>query len=144
METSCNINHELNIMRRSISKMRKGLENYEGYISLLEAVWDSIPALMFIKDKENNIVRVNNYFCEVLNVDKKDIEGLNVDDLMDDTIQSKKYAQNDLIVMKSGKAKTNIIEKLFDTNITLRTDKFPIIINKEVIGVLGFSIIIEN
>lgn len=144
MDNILDINYEINTMRASIAQLRKGVKQYGSNMSLLDAIWDTIPVLMFYKDKYNNLVKVNTYFCEVLGGKKSDYEGKNINELMDDKIQAMKYAQNDMIVIKSNNPKTGIIEKLFDSNITVRTDKFPVKINGKVEGVLGFSIILEN
>jgi len=140
----CDITNEINQMQKGVAQLRKVITNYGDHLTVLESVWDFIPALMFYKDSQNNLIKVNEYFCKTLGGTKKDFEGKDINDLMKDRKQASRYAMNDLIVIKSGKAKVNITEKLFDSNIIVRTDKFPVTINGKVIGVLGFSIILKN
>jgi PAS domain S-box-containing protein len=114
-------------------------------MTLLELVWDSVPALMFYKDTHNNLLKVNEYFCKLLGGEKTDYENKGMLELMEDQVQAARYAKNDLTVFKTGKSKIGIEEKLFDTNITVRTDKFPIKDNEDnVIGVLGLSVVIDK
>lgn len=138
------IREEINLMRRNIANLKKNIIDYAQYVNTLEIIWDSIPAMFFFKDDENNMVRVNNYFCEVLNLKKKDVEGKNVAELTKNKSIAAKYASNDVYVLKTGKPKINIEETLFDTDIKLRTDKFPVMIDGKVRGVLGISVIINN
>lgn len=144
MDNIIDIDNEINSMRASIAELRKGVTQYGSNLTLLEAVWDTIPAIMFYKDKNNNLIKVNNYFCNVLGGKKSDYEMKNIDELMIDNVRASKYSQNDIIVIKSNKPKLGIIEQLFDSNITVRTDKFPVRINDIVEGVLGFSVVLEN
>lgn len=140
----CNITNEIYEMQRGVASLKKVISNYGEHIGVLESVWDSIPALMFYKDAQNNLIKVNRFFCTILKGNKEDFEGRSINELMKDQVQAGKYAMNDLIVIKSGKAKINIIEKLFDSEITVRTDKFPVQVDDKVVGVLGFSVILEN
>jgi PAS domain S-box-containing protein len=148
MEEEINIeelSNEMNSIFKSLSETREKVKEYNGDIALLESVWDTIPVLMFLKDRNNCIIKVNKTFCDTLGGEKKDFEGISVDNLMNGKTQASKYAQNDLKVFLSGKSIIGRKEKLFDTNINLRTDKFPVFNNAgEVIGVLGFSVIIED
>jgi len=138
------IRDEINTMRKNIAKLKKNIVNYATYVNTLEVVWDSIPAMFFFKDDKNNIVRVNNYFCEVLGVEKEDIEGKNVSELMKNKNVAAKYASNDIHVLKTGKPKIGIEELIFDSYIKVRTDKFPVIFDGKIRGVLGISVIIND
>jgi len=141
----CDLRDEIHSIQQSLAKTRRSIQSYSSYVTLLETVWDNIEALLFFKDKENNIIRVNQYFCDVLGGEKNDFQGKNVLELMENKIQASKYAQNDLKVFLKGEPLLGRIEKLFDTNITLRTDKFPIKNEKgEVLGILGFSVILKK
>lgn len=136
------INKTIQRMQRSVAEIRKDIKNYDGYLTLLEAVWDEVPAIMYIKDKNNNILRVNKFFCTICGGTKEEYENVNIDAFMEDKEVARKYAQNDLIIIKSNKSKVGILENLFDTDIKLRTDKHPIKLGNGERGVFGYSIIL--
>lgn len=136
------ISDAINDARRGVSNIRNIINQYGYQQSLLETIWDNVEAIMFCKDENNNIVKVNNYFCKILNVKREDIEGKNIKDLMKNQIQAGKYAQNDLIVIKSNIPKLGIIETLLDSKITVRTDKFPVQLTSATRGVFGYSVVI--
>jgi PAS domain-containing protein len=135
---------EINNMRQNIALLKKNIRNYAEYVNTLEVIWDSIPVIFFFKDDKNNLIRVNKHFCEVLNVTKEEVEGKNGSELTRDKSIAAKYATNDIAVLKTGKPKIGIEEMLFDTGIKLRTDKFPVIIDGKIRGVLGISVIINE
>lgn len=135
---------EIQKMKIETANLRSLIEIYADETKTLNDVWDSIPALMFIKDDKNTMVKVNNCFCRYLGLPREEIEGKNADELMKNHILAAKYAENDISVFETKKAKIGIVEKLFDTEITIRTDKLPIIKNEIVIGVLGLSVIINE
>jgi transcriptional regulator with PAS, ATPase and Fis domain len=144
MEVHNDIHDEIQNMKDSLSDLRKNISLYSVQLNTIEVVWDNIPAILFFKDKSNNLVRVNDYFCKTMKCKREDVEGKNLHELIKNDELVAKYASNDTDVFKSGEPKLGIIEPLFDTKIKLRTDKFPIKINGRVEGVLGFSVIIKN
>lgn len=135
---------EIQEMKIETANLRSLIEIYATGMETLNDIWNSIPALMFIKDNHNKMVRVNDCFCRYSGLEKKEIEGKSAEELTKNHILAAKYAENDISVFKSKKAKIGIIEKLFDTEITIRTDKLPIIKNGVVIGILGLSVIIND
>ena len=143
METSTPIAQEIDIMRGHLSDLRDNIANYGIYLNTLETIWDAIPAMFFFKDVNNNIIKVNDYFCKVTGVKKEEVEGRSIKSLMKNQKRAAKYAENDIEVMRTGEPKLSIYEKIFDSEIKIRTDKFPIIVNGEVKGVLGFSVILK-
>lgn len=129
-------------MKEDTEAIRKLVSVYMLEGDLLENIWDNIPAILFYKDKENKLIKVNKYFTKILGVKKSDVEGKNINDLMDNQILAAKYASNDIEVINNGVSRIGILEELFDTGIKLRTDKFPVRKNGKVCGVLGFSVIL--
>ena len=75
-----------------------------------EIILDSVPALIFYKDRENRMVRVNKAFAEAMGVPKEQIEGKGCSELWPD--QAEQYWNDDLEVMKSGRSKRGIVEPL--------------------------------
>jgi PAS domain-containing protein len=138
------ITQHIDSMRCNISELKKNISLYAAQLNTIEAIWDNVPALMFYKDKCNNLIRVNNFFCSVMNCRREDVEGKNIKELSKTEVQAAQYADNDWQVLRSGVPKLGILETLFDTGIRLRTDKFPIIVNDKAEGVLGIAVIINT
>ena len=138
------ISGEIESMRDNIKELRKNLSLYSIHLNTLDALWDNIPAIIFYKDNLNTLVKVNDYFCKVMNCKKEDVEGKNICEMTKDDVLAAKYASNDLFVLNTGVPKLGIEEPLFDTGIQLRTDKFPIKINGKIEGIMGFSVIVNK
>jgi PAS domain S-box-containing protein len=107
-----------------------------------ESILDSIPALIFYKDKENRFIHVNSTYSNTIGILKKDLEGKSGSEVFPKE-QSDKFFEDDKKVIKSGKAKLGIIEevKFPDGNHWVRTDKIPFKNeNGNIIGIIGFAI----
>lgn len=135
---------DLQEIKNNNIKIRILVEQFTSKVPLLDLIWDKVDIIMFYKDKDNNMNLVNNFFCKIAKVDKEDIEGFNLNDIMSKTHRVKKYFSNDLDVLTTGIPKIGIIEKFMDTDITVRTDKFPVFDREQIIGILGMSIIIND
>ena len=106
-----------------------------------ETILDSVPALIFYKDAENRMVRVNKAFAEAMGVPKDQIEGKGCSELWPD--QAEQYWNDDLEVIKSGRPKRGIIEPLVTPQGTrwIQTDKIPFRDEaRRTTGVIGFAI----
>jgi diguanylate cyclase (GGDEF)-like protein/PAS domain S-box-containing protein len=106
-----------------------------------ETILDSVPALIFYKDQENRMVRVNKAFAEAMGLPKDQIEGKGCSELWPD--QAEQYWNDDLEVMKSGRPKRGIIEPLVTLDGTrwIQTDKIPFRDEAgRLTGVIGFAI----
>ncbi len=107
----------------------------------LQTILDAVPALIFYKDRENNFVRVNKTFAEVVGLSREKIEG-HVNTKVYPR-QAQEYWADDKEVMASGEPKFNIIEsqgtgaekKWLQTNKTPYRNE-----DNEVIGIIGFSL----
>ena len=75
----------------------------------LEIIIDAIPGLVFYKDIDNRYVRVNKYVAEAHKMRKSELEGQSCWDLYPHEL-AKKYFDDDMEVVKSGKAKLNLDE----------------------------------
>jgi len=106
----------------------------------IEQIFDAIPSLMFLKDKENNIIKVNQTFAVYMGITKENIEGKSCFMLWPSEAES--YWADDKKVMESGVPKLNIIEsmKTAKENRWVKTDKIPYRDkNGSVIGIIGVS-----
>jgi diguanylate cyclase (GGDEF)-like protein/PAS domain S-box-containing protein len=110
-----------------------------------EAMLDSVPALIFYKDRENRIVRVNRAFADAMGLPKEEIEGKGCSELWPD--QAEQYWNDDLEVMRSGRPKHGIIEPLVTPEGTrwLQTHKIPLRDEAgHLTGIIGFAIDITD
>ncbi|MDD5492858.1 MAG: PAS domain S-box protein, partial [bacterium] len=111
----------------------------------LQAIFDSSPAMIFYKDKNDILVRVNKAYAEALEMTTEEINGRATSELF--PVNAEKYRLDDLQVMNTGKPILNIIEPM-ETKHGLRmvrTDKIPYRDEKgNVIGVVGFVLDITD
>jgi two-component system cell cycle sensor histidine kinase/response regulator CckA len=95
----------------------------------LRLLFDMTPAMIWFKDTENNIVRVNQRAAEAVGKPIAEIEGKSVLEIYPYAQEAAKYYADDLEVIHSGKPKIGIIETLRDPEgktIWIETDKVPI------------------
>ncbi len=107
----------------------------------IETILDSVPAMIFYKDKNNRIVLANKTFSDITGFSKKDIEGKDCRELWPD--QADDYWKDDKQVISTGRPKRNIIEKLETSRGTrwIKTDKVPYRnADGTIIGVIGFAL----
>ncbi|MCD4739108.1 MAG: GAF domain-containing protein, partial [Anaerolineae bacterium] len=107
----------------------------------LQTILDAVPAMIFYKDRENNLVRVNKAFAEFIGLPREKIEGHpNIEFY---PRQAENYWAADKKVMASGEPKLNIIEtqNVDGEERWLQTNKIPYRNeNNEIIGVIGLSL----
>ena len=106
----------------------------------LQIIFDSVPALIFYKDKNNRFIKVNKALADISNLSIDDMEGKSAFELYPENAE--KYWKDDLEVIKSRIAKKNIIEPLVINNETkwLKTDKIPYKDSHgNIIGIIGIS-----
>ena len=107
----------------------------------LKIIFDSMPGLVFFKDKENRLVRANRTLCEAMGLPEEEIIGRPLSELFPD--QSEEYWRDDLEVIESGIPKLGIVEPMETPEGTrwLRTDKVPYRnADGEIVGVIGMSV----
>lgn len=107
-----------------------------------QTIFDSVPATIWYKDTENNIIKVNKAAADALGKKVEDMEGHPSSELFPE--QAEQYYQDDLSVIKSGKPKLGIIETLKTASGEtgwLMTDKIPVKDEKgKVTGLIAFAI----
>ncbi|MDD4893707.1 MAG: diguanylate cyclase [Candidatus Omnitrophica bacterium] len=106
-----------------------------------QVILDSVPAMIFYKDRENRMIRINKTFAEAMGLSKEQIEGKTCFDLWPQ--QAERYWCDDKGVIESCQPKTGIIEPLMTAKgqIWIQTDKVPYR-NEEgnIVGVIGFAL----
>ena len=112
----------------------------------LETIIDSVPAMIFYKDKNNIKLRVNETCARTIGISKEYIEGKSDFDLTQNRELAERYWRDDKEVIASGIPKRNIIEPLItDETRWVQTDKIPYRDDKgNIQGVIGFSIDITS
>jgi PAS domain S-box-containing protein len=107
-----------------------------------ETIINSVPAMVFYKDKDNRFVSTNKAFENVMGLPKNKLEGKSIFDLYPKE-QAESYWKDDKEVIQSGKAKRNIIEEMETDKGTLilQTDKIPYFDEQNnIVGIIGFSV----
>jgi len=106
-----------------------------------QVLLDLIPAMVWYKDSQNRILRVNRRAAESINKTVEEIEGQSTYDLYPE--EAKKYHQDDLAVIASGQPKFGIVEPYEikpGHKHWIQTDKVPYRdAQGNVIGVLVFA-----
>ncbi|MCX5702194.1 MAG: diguanylate cyclase [Candidatus Omnitrophica bacterium] len=128
-------------MAIDINERKRSNEELQRQQEELQTIFDSVPAMIFYKDKQNRMLRVNNAFAKVMGRPKEEIEGKTCSELWSGE-QAEKYFSDDKEVIESGLARLDIIERLETTGGVrwVCTQKIPYR-DKDgnVIGVLGFA-----
>jgi PAS domain S-box-containing protein len=91
-----------------------------------QVILDSMPSMVWYKDLNNRVVKVNKAVCDTLGVTFADLEGKSIEELYPE--ESEAYFQADLEVINSGKPKLGIVEivRRGDGSVRwLHTDKMP-------------------
>ena len=104
-------------------------------------ILDSVPAIIFYKDKENRLVTVNQALIDSSGLTREELEGRDLAEIYPDLADN--YWKDDLEVINTGQAKHGIVEPLEtpDGVRWLTTDKMPYRNEKgEITGIIGFSI----
>ena len=106
----------------------------------ISTIIESSPIMIFYKDRENRIIRVNKTFTDLIGKAKNQVEGRSCFELFPK--YGEKYWHDDMEVISTGLAKKNIIEKLETAHgeRCIQTDKFPVKDKRGfVIGLVAFS-----
>lgn len=106
-----------------------------------QVLLDLIPAMVWYKNDQNQIIRANRLAAESINRTRAQVEGRSTYDLYPD--EAEQYYRDDLEVLRSGHSKLGI-EELYQTSSGekrwIRTDKVPYRDPQgQVMGVLVFA-----
>ena len=106
-----------------------------------EIILDTIPSMVWYKDRENRIIRANKAAAASVGMSKAEIEGRSTYDLYPDEAEA--YHRDDLEVINSGTPKMGIVEQLQlggGLRRWIRTDKIPYRDERgDTIGVIVFA-----
>ncbi len=107
-----------------------------------QVIFDSVPAYIWYKDTNNQIVRVNQPAADSMGLPVAAIEGRSTYELYPD--EASKYHQDDLEVVRSGREKRGIIEPMQTASGEKRwvqTDKIPYRDERgDIVGVIVFAV----
>ncbi len=107
-----------------------------------QAIFDSVPAMIWFKDKENRILRVNALAAQSIGRTAAEIEGHSTAEFYPQ--HADKYLHDDLEVINSGKPKLGIIEPYVvaaGEKRWIRTDKIPYRDDDgNIVGVIVFAV----
>jgi two-component system, NtrC family, sensor kinase len=107
----------------------------------LETIFNSVPAWIFYKDKNNRFIRVNEVFAKIMGLPKEKLEGRSLFDIYPKK-QAENFWKDDKAVITSGKPKRNIIEsvEIKKQKLWVQTDKIPYRDTRgNIIGIIGFT-----
>lgn len=107
----------------------------------LQTIFDSCPAMIFFKDTDNRLIRINKALAAASGMSPEEIEGKIASELYPH--HDEHYWADDKQVMETGQPKTGIIEPLqTPAGIKwLQTDKVPYRDkNGRITGVIGFAL----
>jgi PAS domain S-box-containing protein len=108
----------------------------------LQVILESVPAMIFYKDKENHFVHTNKAFEDAMGLPKEKLHGQSLFDLYPKDM-AEAFWNDDKEVMASRKSKYGIVEPMQTPHGTkiLQTDKIPYFDESgNVVGVIGFAI----
>ncbi|MEA3309583.1 MAG: PAS domain-containing protein, partial [Chloroflexota bacterium] len=106
----------------------------------LQTILDAVPAMIYYKDRENNLVRVNKTFAEIIGLPREEIEGHPNAEFYPQ--QAEAYWADDQEVVASGEPKFIALEPqgVGAAKRWLQTNKIPYLDRAgKIIGIIGFS-----
>jgi len=130
--------HDITELKRTEEALRKKEEE-------LRVIFDSVPAMIFYKDRENRFIRVNQALANTTGLSREEIEGKTAFELF--PVHAEDYWRDDKEVMSTGVPKTNIIEPVETARGQrwVRTDKIPYRDEDgTIIGIIGFAVDITD
>lgn len=122
---------------------RKDLENLlQQKAQEQEIILDTVPAMVYYKDKENRFVRTNRTFEDAKGMSKSELKGKSLFEIYPEE-QAERYWQEDKKIIQSGKPLLGIIDVMDTVNgvRVIRKDKIPYRDESgNVIGVITFGV----
>jgi PAS domain S-box-containing protein len=125
-----------------ITERQRAEEQRKELLKEYRMMFDSVPALIWYKDRDNRIVRVNRPAADSTGKAVADLEGQSAYDLYPD--EAAAYHRDDLEVIESGRPKRGILEQMVTRHgdkIWVQTDKVPYRDERgDIIGVIVFAL----
>ena len=145
-KTNKQLINELAELRKRIAELeaseaegKRTQDALQRQLEKLEIIFDSVPVMIFYKDKENRFIRINKTFTEVIGIPKEKVEGKTAFEVYPDRAD---HWKDDKEVIVSGHPKKNIIEPLETAKGTkwAQIDKIPYRDKKgNIIGTISFA-----
>ena len=129
------------VIGRDITERKEAEETLRRQQAEQQIILNSVPAMIFYKDKENRFIRVNQALAEAAGMTIEEMEGESLFQLYPDLAED--YWRDDMEVMSTGKPKRHIIEPLetAEGKMWVETDKIPYRdLDGKIIGIIGFSL----
>jgi len=126
---------------RDITDRKRAETELERQRAELRLILDTVPALIFFKDRTHRYVRVNAELVRLVGMAQEDIEGRTDAEL--GSPHAERYAHDEVEVMTTGVPKRGIEEPLFTSGGTrwLQTEKLPYRdATGQIVGVVGLAI----
>ncbi len=111
---------------QDITGRKRAEEEIQRQQTELRVLFDLMPAMIWFKDTENNILRVNQRVAEAAGLTVREIEGRSALEIYPE--QAAKFYVDDQTILASGKAKLGYVEMLSDAagqKRWVQTDKVP-------------------
>jgi PAS domain S-box-containing protein len=127
---------------RDITERKRTEEALTSQRKELQVILESVPAMIFYKDKENHFVRTNKAFEDAMGLPKEKLQGQSLFDLYPREM-AEAFWNDDKDVMASRKSRYGIVEPMQTPDGTriVQTDKVPYFDESgDVIGVIGFAV----
>lgn len=134
-------------LQKELDKTKLSYQNIEreieGQRKVQNIILDSVPAVIFFKDKDDKIVRVNKTFADTAGLSKEKIEGKSIFDFFPEEDHTSCSCKEDQEIVLSGKPIRNTLQHI-ETQYGPRwfeVDKMPYIDHEgNISGVVGFAI----
>ncbi|MCE9560933.1 MAG: PAS domain-containing protein [Planctomycetes bacterium] len=130
---------------RDITNRKRAESEVQRQQKELQLIFDMVPAVIFFKDRDHRLVRVNDELVRLVGLPRERLEGRT--DVELGSPQAAQYYRDENEVMTTGRPKRGIIEPIETATGTrwLQTDKLPHRdATGQIIGVIGFAIDITN
>jgi len=117
------ISKAITVVSKNITEHKQAEEKIRQQQEELQIILDSVPVLVFYKDKEDKFIRVNKALAQAFNMSKEEIIAKTAAELS----PVKDYWEEDKRVMETGIPLRNIIEPIetLEGKIWVKTDKIP-------------------
>jgi len=130
------------ILRHEIEERKTAQEALRRQQQEQQTIFDSVPAMIWYKDCNNRILRVNKAGAEVIGRTAAELEGRRTEEIYPD--DAAKYYADDLEVIRTGTPKMGIIEQHLSKTgekLWVRADKLPYIDETgKISGVIALAI----
>jgi PAS domain S-box-containing protein len=126
---------------RDITERKRVQAELERQRSELQLMFDTVPAIIFYKDLQHRLLRINEASARCLGMPKEKVEGRTDKEL--GSPHAEQYCRDEEEIIRTGQPKLGVVEPVETANGTrwLQTDKLPHRDSAgKVAGVIGFAL----